>query len=41
MTFDHYAAVPDNMLPDIVQKVRERKGMDPNPPRANEYIIRE
>ncbi len=41
MTFDHYAPVPDSMLPDIVKKVRTRKGMDPNPPRASEYIIRE
>jgi len=41
MTFDHYAPVPDSMLPDIVKKVRVRKGMDPNPPRANEYIVRE
>ena len=41
MTFDHYAPVPDSMLPDIVKKVRVRKGMDPMPPRASEYIIRE
>ncbi|MCW4014702.1 MAG: elongation factor EF-2 [Candidatus Bathyarchaeota archaeon] len=41
MTFDHYAPVPDSMLPDIVKKVRVRKGMDPNPPRASEYIVRE
>jgi translation elongation factor EF-G len=41
MTFDHYAAVPDSMLPDIVRKIRIRKGMNPTPPRASEYIVRE
>lgn len=41
MTFDHYAPVPDSMLADIVKKVRVRKGMDPSPPRASEYIVRE
>jgi elongation factor 2 len=41
MTFDHYAAVPDSMLPDIVRKIRVRKGMNPTPPRASEYIVRE
>jgi elongation factor 2 len=41
MTFDHWAPVPDNMLPDVVKKVRVRKGLDPNPPKASEYIVRE
>jgi len=41
MTFDHYAPVPDSMLPDIVKKVRVRKGLDPTPPRASDYIVRE
>ncbi|MFC1802971.1 elongation factor EF-2 [Thermoproteota archaeon] len=41
MTFDHYAAVPDSMLPDLVKKVRIRKGLPPNPPRASDYIVRE
>jgi len=41
MTFDHYSPVPDSMLPDIVKKIRVRKGMNPMPPRASEYIIRE
>jgi len=41
MTFDHYAPVPDNMLPDLVKKIRTRKGLPPNPPRASDYIVRE
>jgi elongation factor 2 len=41
MTFDHYAPVPDSMLPDIVKKVRERKGLNPTPPRPSDYIVRE
>ncbi len=41
MTFDHYAPVPDSMLPDLVKKIRVQKGMDPMPPRASEYIVRE
>jgi elongation factor 2 len=41
MTFDHYSPIPDSMLPDLVRKIRTRKGMDPNPPRASDYIVRE
>ena len=41
MTFDHYAPVPDSMLADLVKKIRVRKGMDPTPPKASEYIVRE
>ncbi|TRO45738.1 elongation factor EF-2, partial [Candidatus Bathyarchaeota archaeon] len=41
MTFDHYAPVPDSMLPDLVKKIRTRKGMDPTPPKASDYIVRE
>ena len=41
MTFDHYHPVPDSMLLDIIKKVRVRKGMSPDPPRASDFIIRE
>ena len=41
MTFDHWSPVPDNLLLDLIHKIRERKGMNPEPPRANEYIVRE
>ncbi|MCK4317261.1 elongation factor EF-2, partial [Candidatus Bathyarchaeota archaeon] len=41
MTFDHWSPVPDSMLLDLVKKIRTRKGMRPDPPRASEYIVRE
>ncbi len=41
MTFDHYSPVPDSMLLEIIKKVRVRKGMSPDPPRASEYVSRE
>ena len=41
MNFDHWSPVPDSMLPETVRKVRVRKGMDPIPPRASQYVIRE
>ena len=41
MTFDHWSPVPDSMLLDLVKKIRMRKGLSPDPPRASEYIVRE
>jgi elongation factor 2 len=41
MTFDHWAPIPDNMLLDLIKKIRTRKGMSPEPPNASEYIVRE
>jgi elongation factor 2 len=41
MTFDHWSAVPDNMLTDVIKKVRTRKGLSPKPPSASQYIVRE
>jgi elongation factor 2 len=40
-TFDHWAPLPENMLMDVVEKVRTRKGLPPKPPRASEFIVRE
>ncbi|KON29577.1 elongation factor EF-2 [miscellaneous Crenarchaeota group-15 archaeon DG-45] len=40
-TFDHWAPVPDSMLEDVVKRVRERKGLTPEPPPASRYIVRE
>ncbi|MFQ6053214.1 MAG: elongation factor EF-2, partial [Candidatus Bathyarchaeia archaeon] len=40
-TFDHWAPVPDSLLEETVAKVRERKGLDPRPPPASRYIVRE
>jgi elongation factor 2 len=40
-TFDHWAPVPPNLLTETVRKVRTRKGLDPDPPPASRYIVRE
>ena len=40
-TFDHWAPVPPSLLAETVQKVRTRKGLDPNPPPASRYIVKE
>jgi elongation factor 2 len=41
MTFDHWAPVPDSMLLEIIKKIRTRKGMSPEPPKASDYVVRE
>ncbi len=40
-TFDHWSPVPDSMLPQLIRKIRERKGLDPEPPSASKYIVKE
>jgi len=40
-TFSHWAPVPDSMLPDLIRKIRMRKGLKPEPPRAEQFIVRE
>jgi elongation factor 2 len=40
-TFDHWESLPDNMLMEVVEKVRKRKGLSPKPPDAREYLVRE
>jgi len=40
-TFDHWAPVPTSLLVETLQKVRTRKGLDPNPPPASRWIVRE
>ena len=40
-TFDHWEPVPDSLLHETVRKVRERKGLDPEPPSASRYMVRE
>jgi elongation factor 2 len=40
-TFDHWAPVPSTLLGETVEKVRTRKGMEPSPPPASRYIVRE
>jgi len=41
MTFDHWAPVPDSMLLEMIEKIRTRKGMSPEPPKASDYVVRE
>ena len=40
-TFDHWAPVPGSLLMEVLAKVRTRKGLDPTPPHASRYIVRE
>ena len=36
--FSRWAPVPDSMLPELIRKIRERKGLPPNPPRIEDLI---
>lgn len=36
--FSRWAPVPDSMLLDIVRKIRQRKGLKPEPPSPDEFI---
>lgn len=40
-TFDHWAPIPDSLLQETLGKMRERKGLDPKPPHASRYIVKE
>jgi elongation factor 2 len=40
-TFDHWAPVPPSLIQETVETVRTRKGLDPTPPHASRYIVRE
>jgi elongation factor 2 len=40
-TFDHWAPVPESLIPETLAKVRTRKGLEPDPPSAGRYIVRE
>jgi elongation factor 2 len=39
--FSRWAPVPQNMLAKLVEEIRRRKGLSPEPPRADEFIDRE
>jgi len=39
--FSRWAPVPESMQLDVIKQIRERRGLDPNPPRAEEFIERE
>ncbi len=36
--FSRWAPVPDSMLLDLVRKIRERKGLKPEPPKPEDFI---
>jgi len=39
--FSHWAPVPEQMQMDVIRQIRERRGLGPNPPRAEEFLERE
>ena len=39
--FSRWAPVPENMQMDIIGQIRERRGLDKNPPRAEDFYERE
>ncbi|HUU86989.1 MAG TPA: elongation factor EF-2, partial [Candidatus Glassbacteria bacterium] len=36
--FSRWALVPEQLQPEIVQKIRERRGLSPQPPKASDYF---
>ena len=36
--FSRWAPVPDNMLMDLIRKIRERKGLPPEPPKPEDFV---
>ena len=36
--FSRWAPVPDSMLPELIKKIRQRKGLPPNPPKVSDLI---
>ena len=40
-TFDHWSPLPDSMLHQLIGKIRKRKGLNPEPPTASRYIVKE
>ncbi|HID90452.1 TPA: hypothetical protein EYP44_00645, partial [Candidatus Bathyarchaeota archaeon] len=41
MTPSHWALVPKSLEPKIVTQIRRRKGLPPEPPRPERFIVRE
>jgi len=35
--FSHWAPVPESMQADVIKQIRERRGLNPTPPRAEEF----
>ncbi len=40
-TFDHWGKVPESLLNDLIVKIRKRKGLPPEPPKAEDFIVKE
>ncbi|MEM3285649.1 MAG: elongation factor EF-2, partial [Fervidicoccaceae archaeon] len=38
LEFSRWAPVPDSILSDIVRKIRERKGLPPEPPKVSDFL---
>jgi len=39
--FSRWTPVPESMQLDVIRQIRERRGLDPNPPRAEDFLERE
>ncbi len=39
--FSRWSPVPEQMQLEVIRQIRERRGLDPNPPRAEEFLERE
>jgi len=39
--FSHWAIVPEQMQIDVIRQIRERRGLNPKPPRAEDFFERE
>jgi len=39
--FSRWAPVPEQMQMDVIRQIRERRGLDPNPPQAEQFLERE
>lgn len=39
--FSRWAPVPEQMQVDVIRQIRERRGLNPNPPKAEEFFERE
>ncbi|MGC9114743.1 MAG: elongation factor EF-2 [Fervidicoccaceae archaeon] len=38
LEFSRWAPVPDSILPEIIKKIRERKGLPPEPPKISDFL---
>ena len=39
--FSRWAPVPESMILDVIKQIRERRNLDPNPPRPEDFLERE